>query len=136
LGTTWLLLFKKPACPPVHEFEAVTSTDDAFALCNTFVFDIRDNPAVALHAFPLFEAAATNVKMILISTLMTLALTPTSPALAGNHFRKRRPDPLFKTECETELKATKLSRENPFINVYVLSCGNRMTPVNVIDNSR
>jgi adenylate kinase len=115
--------FATPNYTPVPEFEAVGSIDDAFALCNTFVFDIRESPEVALQAFSLFEAATTNVKVILISTLMTWALTPTSSALTGDDFRKRRPHPNFKTQYEAELKATKLCRENPLIDVYILSCG-------------
>lgn len=105
------------------EFDVVTSVDEAFALCNTFIFDIRDDPTTALSAFARFEAASTNIKIILISTLMTWALTQSSSPLTGDDFRKRRPHPAYQKQYETELHATKLCRENPNVDVYVLSCG-------------
>jgi adenylate kinase len=87
------------------------------------VFDIREDPSVALRAFSLFESATTNVKVILVSTLMTWALTQSSSTLTGDDFRKRRPHPAFKAQYETELKATKLCRENPLVDLYILACG-------------
>jgi adenylate kinase len=54
---------------------------------------------------------------------MTWALTPATSPLTGDDFRKRRPHPSFKRQYDAELKATKLSRENPLIDVYILSCG-------------
>lgn len=107
----------------IPEFEEVSSIDEAFALCNTFIFDIRDDPTTAINAFSRFEAATTNIKVILISTLMTWALTKTSTPLTGDDFRKRRPHPDFQKQYEAELQATKLSRENPLIDVYVMSAG-------------
>jgi adenylate kinase len=115
--------FETPNYWPIPDFEVVRSVNDAFALCNTFVFDIREDPGVALRALPLFESATTKVKVVLISTLMTWALTPASGQLTGDDFRKRRPHPRFKMHYETELKVMRLCRENPLIDLYILSCG-------------
>lgn len=107
----------------IPEFEVVQSIDDAFALCNTFIFDIRKDPTTAISAFSKFEMATTPIKIILISTLMTWALTPTTTQLTGDDFRKRQPHPNYKAQYDAEIKATKLCRENNKIKVYVLSCG-------------
>lgn len=74
----------------IPEFEEVNSIDEAFALCNTFIFDIRDDISTAVNAFSRFEAATTNIKVVLISTLMTWALTKTSTPLTGDDFRKKK----------------------------------------------
>lgn len=115
--------YAAPNYSQIPEFEEVSSIDEAFALCNTFVFDIRNDTSTAINAFSRFEAATTNIKVILISTLMTWALTKTSTPLTGDDFRKRKPHPDFKKQYEIELQATKLSRENPLVDVYVMSCG-------------
>lgn len=107
----------------IPEFEEVQSVDDVFSQCTTFIFDIRDDPSGALDAFTLLEGVSTNVKLVLVSTLMTWALTPTTVPLTGDDFRKRRPHPDFKKQYETELRASKLNRENPLVEVYILSCG-------------
>ena len=67
--------FAAPNNSPVPQFDVVSGIDEAFALCNTFVFDIREDPSVAVQSFARFEAATTNIKIVLISTLMTWALT-------------------------------------------------------------
>ena len=107
----------------IPEFEEVQSVADVFSQCTTFVFDIRDDPTDALEAFNLLETVSTNVKLILISTLMTWALTPTTAPLTGDDFRKRKPHPDFKRHYEAELRASKLNRENPLVELYILSCG-------------
>jgi len=108
---------------PIPTFNKIGSVNEAYALCNTFVFDIRNDTSVALQSFSRFEAATTKITIVLISSLMTWANTPSSSALTGDDFRKRKPHPNFRSLYETELKATKLCRENPHVEVYVLSCG-------------
>lgn len=115
--------FAAPNVSPIPKYEIVNSIDDAFALCNTFIFDIREDPSLAVQSFSRFEAATTNIKIVLISTLMTWALTNSTTTLTGDDFRKRKPHPNFRAQYEAELRATKLSRENPLIEVYVLACG-------------
>ncbi|KAH0790238.1 adenylate kinase 7-like [Histomonas meleagridis] len=123
--TTKPVAFMTPNYYPIPKYEQVDSVNDAFALCNIFIFDIRENPNVAINAFSCFENITTNVKIILISTLMTWALTNTSPSipLTGDDFRKRKPLPSFKLQYDTEIQANKLARDNPLIEVYVMSCG-------------
>lgn len=115
--------FTAPNYSSIPQFDCVSGIDDAFALCNTFIFDIREDPSVAVNSFSRFEAATTKIKIVLISTLMTWALTVSSNPLTGDDFRKRKPHPNFRAQYEAELKATKLSRENPLVEVYILSCG-------------
>ena len=120
VGTT---RFAAPDFSEVPQFEEVQSVHDAIPRCTTFVFDIRDDPTAVHEAFSLLESVSTNVKVVLISTLMTWALTPTSAPLTGDDFRKRKPHPNFRAHYETELRASKLSRENPLVEVFILSCG-------------
>ena len=144
--------FAAPNTSPVPHFDVVSGIDEAFALCNTFIFDIREDPSLAVQSFSRFEAATTNIKIVLISTLMTWALTydkkrevpppqegeegqeeATQPPpvtikedrrpLTGDDFRKRKPHPNFRAQYEAELKAFKLDHENPFVTVYILACG-------------
>lgn len=115
--------FPAPDFSKIPEFEEVESAEAVIAHCTTFIFDIRDDPSSALDAFTVLESVSTNVKVVLISTLMTWALTPTTVPLTGDDFRKRKPHPNFRSQYETELKASKLSRENPLVEVFILSCG-------------
>ena len=118
---------RKPFSPtynyPIPNFSYISSINDAYALCNTFIFDIREDINVALQAFSRFEVATTKITIVLISTLMTWANTKSSSPLTGDDFRKRKPHPNFKDQYELELKATKLCRENNHLDVYILSCG-------------
>lgn len=139
--------FAAPNISPVPHFDVVSGIDEAFALCNTFVFDIREDPSLAVQSFARFEAATTNIKIVLISTLMTWALTfdkkkensasaegqngEQAPVvikedrkpLTGDDYRKRKPHPNFRAQYEAELKAFKLDHENPYVTVYILACG-------------
>ena len=97
--------------------------DEAFESSVVFVFDVRESPETVMQLLPRLETVQTPVKVVIISTLMTWALTQTNSPLTGDDFRKRKPHPNFRHQYEAELMATKIGRENPNVEVFVLSCG-------------
>lgn len=115
--------YPAPDFDVIPQFEQVDTISDVYHLCNTFIFDIRMDVETAMNSFTRFETATTPVTVILVSTLMTWALTRSSSPLTGDDFRKRKPHPGFVPQYEVELCASRLCRANPLVELYVVSVG-------------